>query len=57
MKAAILPNLTKRDAKMRTTIIANRLTQLGARVMMHAAMKPYFAGADILFYNCLLYTS
>ena len=53
MKAAILPNLTKRDAKMRTTIIANRLTQLGARVMMHAAMKPYFAGADILFYNDL----
>ena len=53
MKAAILPNLTKRDAKMRTTIIANRLTQLGARVMMHATMKPYFAGADILFYNDL----
>ncbi|MBC8534711.1 NAD(+)/NADH kinase [Yeguia hominis] len=53
MKAAIFPNLTKRDAKMRTTIIANRLTQLGARVMMHAAMKPYFAGADILFYNDL----
>ena len=53
MKAAILPNLTKRDAKMRTTIIANRLTQLGAQVMMHAAMKPYFAGADILFYNDL----
>lgn len=51
MKAAILPNLTKRDAKMRTTIIANRLTQLGAQVMMHTEMKPYFEGAGILFYN------
>lgn len=51
MKAAILPNLTKRDAKMRTTIIANRLTQLGAHVMMHIDMKPYFDGLGILFYN------
>lgn len=36
---------------MRTTIIANRLTQLGAQVMMHTEMKPYFEGAGILFYN------
>lgn len=53
MKIAIIPNLTKKDARKYTLQIIERLYSFGAQIFMHSEMKREFSHQSI-FYCCSL---
>lgn len=51
MKAAVMPNLSKRNAKIHTERLISRLEELGILVLMKKDLKNYFENPGIMFYN------
>ena len=51
MKAAVIPNLSKKDAKVNTERLIGKLKEFGIDVIMKADYKNNFENQGIMFYN------
>lgn len=51
MKAAVMPNLSKKNAQINTERLIGKLAELGIAVLMKADLKNNFENQNIMFYN------